>query len=322
MTTAVEPGNQPEAVRRPAGYGLADQRTVRRRTRVRDVLAVGRPAFWAVSVLPYYVGVLLATHRLVPLPQDWPRLIAGAVVMGPLLWLSVLAINDAYDLPGDRLNPRKSKSPLLDGRVSVRTAKWIAAVAGIASLAVGLTVGVVFALGVLLAAVLGYAYSVPPVRLKTRAGFDVAVNSLALGAFGPLAGWAAVTSDLGGFPWLMALQGTLVAVGLYLPTTLADLDADRAAGYQTIAVRLGASTTYRLGFAAWIAAAGLSVVLAAADAVIPRSMLVLEIVMVPVLVAAYRRLIGPGQTFQRVIVLAFLFLCPCGAFALAYVGII
>jgi chlorophyll synthase len=194
--------------------------------------------------------------------------------------------------------------------------------AGIAALAAGVYVGAVFTLGVLLALVLGCAYSVPPVRLKTRAGFDVAVNSLALGAFGPLAGWAAVTSELRGFPWLMALQGTLVAVGLYLPTTLADLEADRAAGYQTIAVRLGARTTYRLGFVAWIAAAGLSVVLAALGTVIQGSMLGLEIVMVPVLVTAYRRLIGPGQTFRGVIVLASLFLFPCGAFALTYTGII
>jgi chlorophyll synthase len=290
--------------------------------RVRDVLAVGRPAFWVVSVVPYYVGVLLATHRLVPPTEDWPRLLIGALVMGPLLWLAVLAINDAYDLPGDLLNPRKSKSPLLDGRVSVEGAKRLAVAAGIASLAAGGYVGWVFTLGVLLALMLGWAYSVPPLRLKTRAGFDVAVNSLALGAFGPLAGWAAVTPDLRGFPWLMALQGTLVAAGLYLPTTLADLDADRAAGYQTIAVRLGARTTYRLGFGAWIAAAGLSVVLAAAGTVIPRSMLVLEIVMVPVLVAAYRRFIGPGQTFKGVIVVASLFLCPCGAFALTYTGII
>ncbi|WP_238158195.1 UbiA prenyltransferase family protein [Kribbella voronezhensis] len=319
MTTGVEQSSQTHAVLRSAGRGPL---VVHHRPRVRDVLAVGRPAFWAVSVVPYYVGVLLATHRLIPAPSEWARLLLGALVMGPLLWLSVLAINDAHDLPGDLLNPRKSKSPLLDGRVSVRTAKGIAAIAGTASLAAGFAVGVVFALGVLLAVVLGYAYSVPPVRLKTRAGFDVAVNSLALGTFGPLTGWAAVTNDLSGFPWLMALQGTLVAVGLYLPTTLADLEADRAAGYRTIAVRLGASTTYRLGFAAWIAAAGLSVVLAAADLVIPRSMLALEIVMVPVLIAAYRRFIGPGQTFKGVVVVASLFLSPCVAFALTYVGII
>lgn len=299
---------------------LVETRQVR--TRVRDVLAVGRPAFWVVSVVPYYVGILLATHRLVPATQDWPRLAIGAVVMGPLLWLAVLAINDAYDLPGDLLNPRKSKSPLLDGRVTLEDAKHLAHAAAVASLALSLFVGWVFTLGVLFALVLGWAYSVPPVRLKTRAGFDVASNSLALGTFGPLAGWAAVNPDLSDFPWLMALQGTLAAIGLYLPTTLADLEADRAAGFRTIAVRLGAQSTYRLGFAFWIAAAGLSVVLAALDAVIPRSMLPLEIVMVPVLVAAYRRLIGPGMTFRGVVILATLFLLPCATFALTYTGIL
>ncbi|HEU4948245.1 MAG TPA: UbiA family prenyltransferase [Kribbella sp.] len=304
---------------------VVDQPGARRVRRVGDVLALGRPAFWAVSLLPYYVGILLATRRLVP--PITGELVAGAVVIGPLLWLAVLAINDAYDLPGDLLNPRKSRSPLLDGRITPAAARRIAATAGLVALAIGLYVGLVFALGMLLALALGWAYSVPPARLKTRAGFDVTVNALALGAFGPLAGWTAALGDRGsdvldGFPWVMALQGTLVGVALYLPTTLADLESDRAAGYRTAAVRLGATATYRLGFAAWIAAAGLSVVLAAAELVIPRRMLVLEVVMVPVLVAAYRRFIRPGPSFRGVVVLASLFLCPCGAFALTYTGVL
>ncbi|WBQ05626.1 UbiA family prenyltransferase [Kribbella sp. CA-293567] len=316
MTTVVGPKAEPaRAVEIGAGPRAFGRRAL-------DVLAVGRPAFWVVSVVPYYVGVLLATHRLVPAVEDWPRLIVGAVVMGPLLWLSVLAINDAHDLPGDLVNPRKSKSPLLHGRVSLPAAKRLSVVAGVLSVVVALFVGTTFALGVLFAVLLGFAYSVPPVRLKTRAGFDVAANSLALGTFGPLAGWAAVDPGLSGFPWVMALQGTLAAVGLYLPTTLADLEADRAAGYRTIAVRLGARATYRLGFAFWIAAAGLSVVLAGLDAVIPRSMLALEIVMVPVLIAAYRHFLKPGMTFRGVVIVASLFLLPCGTFALTYTSVL
>jgi 4-hydroxybenzoate polyprenyltransferase len=296
--------------------------TLAAHTRVRDVLAVGRPAFWVVSIVPYYVGILLATRQLIPPLEEWPRLIVGAVVMGPLVWLAVLAVNDAYDLPSDRLNPRKAKSPLLDGRITLRAAKRLAFAAAVAAVGIATHVGIVFALGVLLAVLLGYAYSVPPVRLKTRAGFDVAVNALALGAFGPLAGWAAINPDLSNFPWLMGLQGTLAAIGLYLPTTLADLDADRAAGYHTIAVRYGARTTYRLGYGAWIAAAALSVVLAATDTIIPRSMLALELLMVPVLVVAYRKLIGPKQSFKGIIVLASLFLLPCATFALTYTGVL
>ena len=63
------------------------------------------------------------------------------------------------------------------------------------------------------------------------------------------------------------------------------------------AVRFGARTTYLLGYGAWIAAAALSVILAATGTIIPRSMLVLEVVMVRVLIAAYWRLIGPRQSF-------------------------
>lgn len=51
-------------------------------------------------------------------------------------------------------------------------------------------------------------------------------------------------------------------------------------------------------------------------------MLVLEVVMVPLLVQAYRRLVRPGLTFRRVIVLASLFLAPCATFALTYTGVI
>jgi chlorophyll synthase len=51
-------------------------------------------------------------------------------------------------------------------------------------------------------------------------------------------------------------------------------------------------------------------------------MLALEIVMVPVLIAAYRRFIGPGQTFKGVVIVSSLFLTPCAAFALTYVGVL
>jgi chlorophyll synthase len=51
-------------------------------------------------------------------------------------------------------------------------------------------------------------------------------------------------------------------------------------------------------------------------------MLPLELVMVPVLVAAYRKLIGPHQSFKAIITLATLFLLPCTTFALTYTGVL
>ena len=281
---------------------------------------MGRPCFWPVSLLPYYLGFVLATHRLVPSWAQFPAVAAGAVVIGPLLWLSVLAVNDAHDLHGDRLNPRKAGTPLTSGRMSVTTARQIAGVAGLTAVAVATTVGLAFAAGTLLAVVVGWLYSAPPARLKARAGADVAVNAIALGVLGPVAGWI-VVRPVAGFPWVVAALGVLVGAALYLPTTLADLRADRASGYATIAVRLGPSRTRRWGMAAWTAAAALSIVLAAADEVIPRRMLVLELVMAPVLVAAYPRLARTERSFRGVVVLASLFLIPSVTFALSYTGV-
>lgn len=287
---------------------------------VRDVLAIGRPVFWFVSLLPYYLGVVLATQRLLPTADQLPTVAVGALVIGPLMWVAVLAVNDAYDLNGDLRNPRKAGSPLTSGRISPRTALLISAAASVLAVAVATAVSVLFAVGTAVVLAIGWAYSAPPPRLKTRPVADVAVNAVALGAIGQLAGWTAVR-PLDGFPWAMAALGTLVGAALYIPTTLADLEADREIGYTTVAVWLGAKRAYAVGLTAWVAAAVLSVVLAAADEVIPRSMLALEVVMVPLLILAYGRLVRSERSFRGVITVAILFLLPSVTFALTYTGI-
>jgi chlorophyll synthase len=286
-----------------------------------DLCAIARPWFWPVSLLPYYVGFLLASHRLFPTAAQLPTLLAGAVVVEPLVWLAVLAVNDAHDLPGDLLNPRKAGTPLTSGRRSPRAVRRIAFAAAGAALLVSLSIGAAFAAGALLALILGWLYSAPPVRLKARPGADVAANALALGALGPLAGWTAGHA-LSGFPWAISIQGVLVGAALYVPTTLADYHADLASGYRTVAVRLGPRRTYRLGLAAWTAAAGLSVVLAATGTVIPRRMLPFEVVTVPGLILGYHLLLRRQRSVPRIAVVSVLFLIPSTIFALTYTHVL
>jgi chlorophyll synthase len=286
-----------------------------------DLWALARPWFWPVSLLPYYVGFVLATHRLLPTAAQVPALLLGAVVVEPLVWLAVLAVNDAHDLPGDRLNPRKAGTPLTSGRLSVRDVHGIAlGAAGIALLA-SLGVSHAFAAGALLSLALGWLYSTPPVRLKARPGADVAANALALGALGPLAGWTAV-HPLSGFPWPFALQGVLVGAALYVPTTLVDHDADVASGYRTVAVRLGKRDAYRLGFGAWTAAGVLSVVLAATGTVVPRGMLPFEALTVPGLIVAYHLLLRRNPSIPRIAAVSILFLIPSAVFGLTYTHVL
>jgi chlorophyll synthase len=298
---------------RPAGSGAARF--------LLDLCAIARPWFWPVSLLPYYVGFLLASHRLLPTAGQLPALLTGAAFVEPLVWLAVLAVNDAHDLPGDLVNPRKAGSPLVSGRLTVATVRTIALAAAAAALIVSLRVGVTFAAGALLALTLGWLYSAPPVRLKARPGADVAANALALGALGPLAGWTAI-HPLSGYPWPISVQGVLVGAALYVPTTLADYRSDLASGYRTVAVRLGPHRTYLLGLAAWTAAGGLSAVLAATGTVIPRRMFPFEAVTVPGLILGYHLLLRRERSIPRIAVVSVLFLVPSAIFALTYTHVL
>jgi chlorophyll synthase len=304
----------------PSGERLTATRVAAARF-ILDLCVIARPWFWPVSLLPYYVGFVLASHRLLPTAAQLPPLLTGAVVVEPLVWLAVLAVNDANDLPGDLRNPRKAGTPLTVGRLSPRAVRRVALAAAGAAVPVSLSVGTAFTAGALLALTLGWLYSTPPVRLKSRPGADVAANALALGALGPLAGWTAVHA-LSGFPWAIALQGVLVGAALYVPTTLADHPADLASGYRTIAVRLGPRVAYRLGLAAWTGAAALSVALAATGTVIPRRMLPFEAVTVPGLILAYHLLLHRRQSIRRVAAVSVLFLVPSVAFALTYTHVL
>ncbi|MGK5555232.1 UbiA family prenyltransferase [Actinomadura kijaniata] len=301
-----------------------------------DLWLVARPALWPVSLVPFYLGHLLATRWLIAgqdvcvppgrgCPEALAPVLAGMVVWGPLVWLAVLAVNDACDLEGDRRNPRKDGAPLAGGRMSVRAATVAAHAAAVAALAVAWPVRPAFTLVTLGFLVLGWLYSVPPVRLKDRPGLDVATNAVAVGGLAPVAGWT-VVRPVDGFPWVMAALGVLVAVALYVPTAVTDHRADLAGGSTTIAVRLGPRGAHRLGLTAWTAACALTVLLAARGEVFPHRLLWPQAISAPILVAAYHRLLGrarePADVVHGITTVSWLFLIPCGIFALAYTNVL
>jgi 4-hydroxybenzoate polyprenyltransferase len=281
-------------------------------------VAVSRPWFWPVSWVPAYLGTVLAGHAWLPARADAARAVVALLILGPLIWGAVLAQNDLHDLPSDRDNPRKATAPLVTGAVSAgRLRIWHRAMA-LAAVGAALFMGPLFVLGVAGVLLLGWAYSVPPLRLKTRPGWDVAVNALVVGVVSPVAGWS-ITRAPWHFPWQFGLIGVLFSAALYVPTTVTDLTADAGAGDTTFAVRFGAGFAYRLGLALWATALLFSLLCAALDLVVPRSTLVPQLVMAPILLAAYAALTR-HPTITKLAVVSVLFGIPTAGFAVAYIG--
>lgn len=282
------------------------------------LVAVSRPWFWPVSWVPAYLGTVLAGREWFPARADLPRVAVALLVLGPLIWGAVLAQNDLHDLRSDRANPRKESAPLVAGAVSARRLRiWYWGMA-LASVGAALFVGPLFVLGVVGVLLLGWAYSVPPLRLKTRPGWDIAVNAFVVGVLSPAAGWS-ITEAPWEFPWQFGLIGLLFAAALYVPTTVTDLAADSGAGDTTFAVRFGRRVAYGLGIALWASALVFSICCAWLDALVPRSTLVPQLLMAPVLVAAYA-LLTRRPTLITLAVLSMLFGVPTIGFALAYIG--
>ncbi|QLQ39843.1 UbiA family prenyltransferase [Micromonospora robiginosa] len=261
--------------------------THRRADRAWALVRLTRPWFWPLGWAAAYAGSVLATRDWLPTPAALPRSLAALVVLGPLVWAAVLAVNDRHDLPSDRRNPRKATAPLVTGLLTEADLVRCQVGATVAALALAVTaIGPAFALGTAVVLLLGWAYSAPPVRLKSRPGLDVAANALAVGVLAPLAGWS-LHRPVTGYPVLVAALGLLLVAALYLPTTVLDADADRAAGDTTAAVRWGTRRCRRAGLTLWVAATGVWLVVCHLGVLVRRDSWTLQDLWAPVLILGY-----------------------------------
>ncbi|MCW3843269.1 UbiA family prenyltransferase [Micromonospora yasonensis] len=290
----------------------------RRLDRAGAVLRMTRPWFWPLGWAAAYAGSVLATRDWLPPGDAVARSLAALVVLGPLVWAAVLAVNDLHDLPSDRRNPRKATAPLVTGLLTeADLIRWHAG-AAIAALAVAAAIRPAFATGTAAVLLLGWLYSAPPVRLKTRPGFDVAVNALAVGVLAPMAGWS-LHRPVTDYPVPLALLGLLLVAALYLPTTVLDVDADEAAGDTTAAVRWTPRVCRRAGLALWAAATALWLISCHLDLLVRRESWALQTGWAPVLVAGYAVAVR-RPSIPRLAAVCLLFAVPAADFLLAWVA--
>ncbi|MFI7214625.1 UbiA family prenyltransferase [Micromonospora maritima] len=310
----------PTTRRRPTPVrALPPPATRRRAARSWALLRLTRPWFWPLGWAAAYAGSVLATHTWLPPAAALPRALAALVVLGPLVWAAVLAVNDLHDLPSDRRNPRKAGAPLVTGLLTETDLVRCHVGATVAALALALVaIGPAFALGTAAVLSLGWLYSAPPVRLKTRPGRDVAANALAVGVLAPMAGWS-LHRPVTGYPVLVAVLGLLLVAALYLPTTVLDVDADTTAGDTTAAVRWGTRWCRRAGLALWAAATGVWLTCCHLDVLVRRESWALQDLWAPVLVAGYAVAVR-RPTIARLAVVCLLFAVPAADFLTAWIA--
>ncbi len=221
--------------------------------RLVDYLFLLRPTL----LFPVWAFLLIGFHRdgfqglgdLKPILAFPPPLIVGFLAYS-LLMGATYVVNQIYDRETDRQN--RKLFLLADGLLPVAGAWAYTLLLVLASL--GLLLGLRDApgfghlLGLWVASgALGFAYSVPPVRLKARPLWDLLANAGGYGVLNVLFGQA-LAGPLTGSAVRQTVPYFLAVGAVFLLTTLADLPGDRATGARTTGVALGPRRTALLAF--------------------------------------------------------------------------
>ena len=228
------------------------------------VLELLKPVTWFPPMWAYLCGFVSAGR---PLDGHVVPLLVGVVLAGPLVCATSQAVNDWFDRHVDAIN--EPDRPIPSGRIPGRWGLMIGVAWSVLSLGVAATLGPV----VLGAAVLGlgfaWAYSAPPLRLKTEGWAGCAATGLSYETLPWITGAAVMAG--GGWPDARVLVvAALYGIGAHGIMTLNDFKAvegDRALGIRSLPVRHGVAPAARIACAIMaLAQLGVVALLAAWDA--------------------------------------------------------
>lgn len=188
-----------------------------------------RPMEWPIMSAHFLLGALLARGLALP----WGPTLAGWFIFVVLTNGGTLAINSAFDQDEGDIGYLQQPPPPPPHLFRVS-----ALLLGL-SLLLGFLLPFGFAVPNALCVGLAWLYSVPPARLKARAGWDLLVNMAGFGALTPMAGWG-LTGTFFTSPFLLVAGGFGLLFGALYPTTqIYQMDEDRARGDRTLVIRLG-----------------------------------------------------------------------------------
>jgi len=213
------------------------------------VLELFKPITWFAPMWAFGCGVVSSG---VALGDRWLYLAGGVILAGPLSCAASQAVNDWFDRHVDAIN--EPNRPIPSGRIPGRWGLYIAIFWTAASLALGAALGQWAFWASVLAAVLAWAYSAPPARLKLNGWWGNAAVGVSYEGIAWFTGAAVMIGALPGAE-IIALA-FLYSIGAHGIMTLNDfkaIEGDREMGVRSLPVQLGPARAARFACLVMIA---------------------------------------------------------------------
>ena len=214
-----------------------------------DPMAVAellKPITWFPPMWAFTCGVIASD---VELQSNWHLILIGLLLTGPLVCASSQAVNDWFDRHVDAIN--EPGRPIPSGRLPGRWGLAIAVVWSGLSLIIATGLGPWGFAATVLALMLAWAYSMPPLRFKENGWLGNAACGLSYESLAWITGSAVM---MGGVlpsteSMLLALLYGIGAHGIMTLNDFKSIAGDRQMGVRSLPVRLGA--TRAAGLACW-----------------------------------------------------------------------
>ena len=214
-----------------------------------DPMAVAellKPITWFPPMWAFTCGVIASD---VELRSNWHLILIGLLLTGPLVCASSQAVNDWFDRHVDAIN--EPGRPIPSGRLPGRWGLAIAIIWSVLSLIIATGLGPWGFAATVLALMLAWAYSMPPLRFKENGWLGNAACGLSYESLAWITGSAVM---MGGVlpsteSMLLALLYGIGAHGIMTLNDFKSIAGDRQMGVRSLPVRLGA--TRAAGLACW-----------------------------------------------------------------------
>jgi 4-hydroxybenzoate polyprenyltransferase len=204
---------------------------------------LSRPFTLVAPALGVLSGAITAAGAY---PQDrWtPELLkftAIGALMAAVLNAASNSLNQIYDLEIDRVN--KPQRPLPSGRLSIKDA-WLFT---LVTYVIALVLAWMVAPGgrhecfwiVLIATILTFIYSCPPLRTKQRGLWANITIAVPRGVLLKVAGWSCVKTIVGVEPWFIGSIFGLFLLGASTTKDFSDMEGDARGGCVTLPIQYG-----------------------------------------------------------------------------------
>ncbi|MGB4336619.1 MAG: chlorophyll synthase ChlG [Chromatiaceae bacterium] len=200
------------------------------------ILELLKPITWFPPMWAFGCGVVSSGQ---PILADWPLVITGVLLAGPLVCGTSQAVNDWFDRHVDAIN--EPHRPIPSGRMPGSWGLRIAILWTLISLAIAALLGTWVLGATALGLAMAWAYSAPPLRLKRNGWWGNTAVAISYEGLAWVTGAAVMIGGL--MPnWRILLLAGLYSAGAHGIMTLNDfkaIEGDQRLGIRSLPVQLG-----------------------------------------------------------------------------------